>query len=47
MPIDSIAPPGEWQHLAVDANVRYVRFVFVNDEGLVSIGGIAEVKVWP
>jgi len=45
--IDTIAPPGEWQQLTVDADVRYIRFVFVNDDGLNVIGGIAEVKVWP
>lgn len=47
LPVDSIAPPGEWQQLAVDANVRYVRFVFVNEDGLAVIGGIADVKIWP
>jgi hypothetical protein len=47
LPIETIAPPGEWQALTVDADVRYIRFVFVNDGGLNVIGGIAEVKVWP
>lgn len=45
--IDSIGPPGEWQQLAVGANVRFIRFVFVNEDGLAVLGGIAEVKVWP
>ena len=47
LPIDTIASPGEWQELPVDADVRYIRFVFVNDEGLAVVGGIAELKVWP
>jgi uncharacterized protein YraI len=45
--IDSIAAPGEWQELPVGANVRYIRFVFVNDEGLAVVGGITELKIWP
>jgi len=44
---DSVAAPGEWQELAVAADVQYIRFVFVNDDGLPTAGGIAEVEVWP
>ncbi len=47
VPVGTIVPPGEWQQVAVDASVRYVRFVFVNDDGLDALGGIAEVKIWP
>jgi uncharacterized protein YgiM (DUF1202 family) len=47
LPLDNLAPPGEWQELMVDANVRYIRFVFVNDEGFASVGGVAELRVWP
>jgi len=47
LPIDTIAPPGEWQELTVDGDVRYIRFVFVNGDAVNAIGGIAEVKVWP
>jgi uncharacterized protein YgiM (DUF1202 family) len=47
LPIDGIAAPGTWQELTVDASVRYVRFVFVNDEGLSVVGGVAEVEIWP
>ena len=45
--IDSVASPGEWQELFVDASVQYIRFVFVNDDGLPAVGGIAEIEVWP
>ncbi len=45
--IDNIASPGEWQELAVDMNVQYIRFVFVNDDGLPTVGGIAEIEIWP
>jgi uncharacterized protein YraI len=45
--IDAIAAPGEWQELTVDSTVQYIRFVFVNDDGLQSVGGIAEIEVWP
>lgn len=45
--IDNIASPGQWQELSVDASVQYIRFVFVNDDGLDAVGGIAEVEVWP
>jgi uncharacterized protein YraI len=45
--IDTVAAPGEWQELSVDASVQYIRFVFVNDEGLPAVGGIAEIEVWP
>jgi hypothetical protein len=47
LPIDTIASPGEWQEITVDANVQYIRFVFVNDDGLPVVGGIAEIEVWP
>jgi uncharacterized protein YraI len=47
LPIDSLAAPGEWQELAVGTEVRYVRFVFVNDAGLPVVGGVAELEVWP
>jgi hypothetical protein len=45
--VDTIAAPGEWQELPVDASVQYIRFVFVNDDGLPVVGGIAEIEVWP
>lgn len=45
--VDTIAAPGEWQELAIDASVQYVRFVFVNDDGLPAVGGIAELEIWP
>jgi len=45
--VDGIASPGEWQELAVDASVQFIRFVFVNDDGLPAVGGIAEIEVWP
>jgi hypothetical protein len=47
LPHETLAPAGEWQELAVGANVRYIRFVFVNDDGLPVVGGVAELKVWP
>lgn len=45
--IDTTVAPGQWQQLAVAADVRYVRFVFVNDDGLDVIGGIAEIEILP
>jgi hypothetical protein len=45
--VDNIATSGEWQELSVDASVQYIRFVFVNDEGLPVVGGIAEIEAWP
>ena len=47
LPISLIVPSGQWQQLAVDLDARYIRFVFVNDDGLDAVGGIAEVKIWP
>ena len=45
--VDTVAAPGEWQELSVGASVQYIRFVFVNDDGLPAVGGIAEIEVWP
>jgi len=45
--IDSSAAPGEWQEVAIDASVQYIRFVFVNDDSLPAVGGIAELEIWP
>lgn len=45
--VESVGAPGEWQELAVGSTAQYIRFVFVNDEGLPAVGGIAEIEVWP
>lgn len=45
--IDALAPAGEWQELAVGMDARYIRFVFVNDDALEAVGGIAEIRIWP
>lgn len=47
LPLEIMSPAGQWQQLEVDRDIRFVRFVFVNDEGLDAVGGIAEVKIWP
>jgi hypothetical protein len=47
LPIDGLVAPGEWQELAVGSEARYIQFVFVNDEGLAVVGGIAELEIWP
>ena len=45
--IDYGSAPGEWQELAIGGSVQFVRFVFVNDDGLPAVGGIAELEIWP
>ena len=45
--IGELAAAGAWQELVIGGEVRYIRFVFINDQGLGIVGGIAEVEVWP
>ncbi len=42
------APAGVWQALTLNGiNARYVRWFFNNPLGKTTIGGLAEVEVWP
>jgi len=44
------ALPGEWQELVLPPATfggRYVRFAFENPNGDLTLGGIAELEIWP
>ena len=41
MPIDT------WIEQPIDVWARYVRFVAPNPDGLLQVGGISEIELWP
>ncbi len=46
MVVTSARYPLQWEGVAVDRDVRYVRLVLTNDPGLPVVGYVAEVQVW-
>ncbi len=45
--LNRITADGEWTVLPIDAETRFIRFVFLNEEQTLQLGGIAEIEVWP
>lgn len=45
--LDSVTADGDWTVLTVDTEARFIRFVFLNEDQVPQLGGIAEIEVWP
>jgi hypothetical protein len=47
MNLEAVVVEEQWNVLPIDAEARFVRFAFINEEGSPWLGGVAEVEVWP
>jgi len=45
--LTAIVSEGQWSEVVINAPARFVRFAFINEDGVAIIGGIAEAEVWP
>lgn len=45
--LDALTQDGDWSVVPLNTTTRFIRFVFLNEDQNVQLGGIAEVEVWP